>query len=531
MAKFNTKGNRRTVKPTSAVKTASTVPDAVTNEGAVGWSREPKSELFLLGVANMVAEDTFYEGKLVRDPRFEQLVTQVATSDSAWLEGFFPWLRFEANMRSAPVIGAAIAAKSMLGVKAPGGRQVIAKSLGRADEPGEFLSYWIGRWGDQLPMPVKRGLADVVVRLYTQRSLLKYDTPGKGLRFANVIQLVHPDPATAEQEQLFKFALERAYKDTVELPQALKVARAENTFRKEIADPAFNWEHFFSPFRSDIKASDQIKAAGLTWEDFLPRVPERYRTAAWEALIPTMGYMALLRNLRNFDEAGISAAARKLVADRIADPAQVAKSKQFPFRFLSAYRSLRSLHYGPALEAALDASLGNVPQLSGRTLMLVDRSSSMMGRMSDKSEVTMMDQAAIFGTAVALRNVGNVDLVEFGDRAIRHEVRRGDSLLKFATTRFTRQGGTHLASAIQGHFRGQDRVIVATDEQYSSGNASALVPPQVPWYTFNLVGYKVGGAPSGGANRHTFGGLTDAAFKVIPLLEAGMSQRWPWEAE
>lgn len=31
------------------------------------------------------------------------------------------------------------------------------------------------------------------------------------------------------------------------------------------------------------------------------------------------------------------------------------------------------------------------------------------------------------------------------------------------------------------------------------------------------------------ANRYTFGGLTDKGFQMIPLLEAGLNQGWPWE--
>src|SRR5438093_1620789 len=39
----------------------SAVPDAATHEGGEGFSRDAKSELFLLAVANMVREDTFYD--------------------------------------------------------------------------------------------------------------------------------------------------------------------------------------------------------------------------------------------------------------------------------------------------------------------------------------------------------------------------------------------------------------------------------------------------------------------------------------
>ena len=59
-----------------------------------------------------------------------------------------------------------------------------------------------------------------------------------------------------------------------------------------------------------------LRLAGMTWEDALSlagnRVPKK---DLWEALIPTMGYMALLRNLRNFSEAGIDMVAAALVSE------------------------------------------------------------------------------------------------------------------------------------------------------------------------------------------------------------------------
>jgi hypothetical protein len=47
-------------------------------------------------------------------------------------------------------------------------------------------------------------------------------------------------------------------------------------------------------------------------------------------------------------------------------------------------------------------------------------------------------------------------------------------------------------------------------------------------YTWNLAGYRFGHGPSGVGLRHTFGGLTDAGFGMIPLLEAGQAGHWPF---
>ncbi|MEU5790511.1 hypothetical protein ABZ754_22645 [Micromonospora purpureochromogenes] len=42
-----------------------------------------------------------------------------------------------------------------------------------------------------------------------------------------------------------------------------------------------------------------------------------------------------------------------------------------------------------------------------------------------------------------------------------------------------------------------------------------------------MAGHRVGHAPTYG-NRQTFGGLSDAAFAMIPLVEAGSREQWPF---
>lgn len=254
--------------------------------------------------------------------------------------------------------------------------------------------------------------------------------------------------------------------------------------------------------------------------------------AAWEAVIPSMGAMALLRNLRNFDQAGVSDQVAEQVGLRICDPEAVARARQFPFRYLAAYQHAPSLRWAYPLERALGHSLGNVPALPGRTLVLVDRSGSMWSSLSDRSKLNRADAAAVFGAALALR-AEDADLVQFGSTSQVVPYSRGESVLK-VLERFGNLGGTYTAQAVREHYRGHDRVLIVTDEQAASygygGDPTAQVPPTVPVYTWNLAGYRVGHAPSGSANRHTFGGLTDAAFRMVSLIEGGRDADWPWAA-
>jgi len=247
-----------------------------------------------------------------------------------------------------------------------------------------------------------------------------------------------------------------------------------------------------------------------------------------------MGYMALLRNLRNFDDAGVSDDAAGQVTARLTDAEQVARSRQFPFRFLAAYRACASLRWAYPLERALTLSLANVPALKGRTLILVDRSDSMFDRLSAKSDLTRADSAAIFGSALAIRSE-HADLAEFGTGSQPVQFRAAESVLK-VVERFGNLGGTNTADAVRRHYRDgfHSRVVLITDEQawggYHGAEPVSLIPASVPVYTWNLAGYERGHGPSGSRNRHTFGGLTDASFRMIPLLEASRDAAWPWEA-
>lgn len=491
MSKFNTRSVRASgVSPVIS----ETTPTLATYEGAPGYARDAKGELFLLAVTNMVSESTFYEPGHERDSRYARLVRQVAAEDYGWLAGFLPWLRDTANMRSAPLVAAAEAARTR-----PGCRALIAAVCQRADEPGELLAYWLAAYGKPVPIGVKRGLADAIVRLYTERSLLKYDSREAGLRFGDVIELTcprthHPEVRGTWRDDLYKHAIDRRHNHVGEISERLPLIRSGKP---------------------------------VTWEARSADGP-----VDWAAAIPDMGYMALLRNLRNFDQGQLDARLLDQVAAKLADPGEVAASRQFPLRFLSAYRAAPSLRWSWPLEQALNHSLASIPALPGRTLILVDRSGSMFDRLSARSELQRADAAALFGTALAYR-CESADLAEFGSDSRPVAGVKGESLLK-TIGRFGNLGGTNTANAVRRWYDGHDRLVILTDEQawggYDGEEPTRFVPAHVPVYTFNLAGYKAGHGPSGTANRHVFGGLTDACFSLIPMLEAGQRAEWPWLA-
>lgn len=527
MSRFNI----RTAKAQPTSRVTSTGRVLRTYEGGRGRERDARSELFLLAVSNFVSQQTFYESGADRDDRFQTLVRELAVTDPEWTAGLLGWLRGEGNLRTAAVVGAAEYVKARLeagATEGPSNRQVVDSVLQRPDEPGELLAYWTARYGRNVPKPVKRGIADAVRRLYSGTSLLKYDTASRGYRFGDILNLVHaaPDPAKAWQGELFQYALDRRHNPDTAVPPAS--SRTLVAHRELMALPVAD--------RRAVLTSDggaeRLAAAGMTWEALAGWLQGPMDKAAWEAVIPSMGPMALVRNLRNFDEAGVSDEVAARVAARISDPAEVVRSRQFPFRYLAAYRHAPSLRWSYPLEQALGHSLAQVPALAGRTLVLVDRSGSMFySRLSDRSELNRADAAAIFGTALALR-AADADLVEFGTTSNRVKYRKGESVLRILE-RFGDLGGTDTTDAVRRHYRKHDRVLIVTDEQYAHnrhGGPTEQVPAHIPVYTWNLAGYRAGHGPSGEGNRHTFGGLSDAGFRMVPLLEAARDADWPWAA-
>lgn len=502
-----------------------------TYEGGPGIVREPREELFLLAVGNFVTQRTFYESGQERDDRYARLVAQLAVEDPVWTAGLLRWLRSEGNMRTASLVGAAAYVRARLeagSADGPSNRSVIDSVLQRADEPGELLAYWTSRYGRNVPQPVKRGIADAVRRLYSSRSLLKYDTTSKAFRFGDVLNLVHasPHPDKPWQGALFRHALDRRHHpERTSLPAPDRLLTAHRALMELPLDER----------RAAVTGpggAERLAAAGMTWEALAGWLHGPLDAAVWEAVIPSMGPMALLRNLRNFDEAGISDEAAARVAARICDVDEVARSRQFPFRYLAAHRHAPSPRWAAPLERALGHSLANVPALPGRTLILVDRSDSMFwDTVSERSTLSRADAAAVFGTALAMR-AQHADLVEFGWSSAPVPFGAGEPVLE-VLKRFRSLGGTQTTAALRAHYRDHDRVLIVTDEQaahHGPGRPAEPVPSEVPVYTWNLAGYQPAHIPSG-PHRHTFGGLTDAAFRMVGLIEAGRHATWPWTAD
>lgn len=529
MAKLNQRQPR--TQSTGPIQAATTSGGAKTHEGTPGYGRDPQSELFLMAVGAFAGEGSFYEDEEKRTERYTRLVEACMFIDPWWVAGLLKYLRQTAKMRTASILGAGIGARWAARNDLAGwARPVLREVLQRPDEPGEFLAWWRLNAKTTVNGGVLRGLQEAVVRLYDERSLIKYDGENQAYRFGDVIELVHPRPATPVQRALFRYAIDRRHARAVLHTDELLTVRGYRALQEMPVDAR-------RALLSTSSAMDVFAAAGMTWENASAWNMGPLTAGFWEALIPRMRPMALVRNLRNFDAAGISPQARANVARRLEDADEMGRSGILPFQLYAAYKNVLSDNWAAPLATALDHAVANIPELTKRTLILVDCSGSMVDKLSRRSQLSRMDAAKLFGAALALRAEAPT-LVAFGTSSHEVEVKRGMSIGKLLVPSprgFRDMGGTETDRAIQQHYAGHDRVILLTDEQASWGYGlhgfsqrteyTVPVPNHVPVHIWNFAGYEHGMAPAT-PNQYWWGGMTDDCFRLIPQVEAGRAVGW-----
>lgn len=549
MSKFNTAGSGRS-RPARGKSVSSTEKVGVkTYEGALGVETDPKTSLFRLAVTFMSGDSAFYESEDIRYARLVNLVHRISGDEESvntWILPFVKWLRSRdgAAQRTAAVAIASEFIRARSGTDGQGdGRALVGAACTRGDDPLEMVAYWNARYGGGLPRAMRMGIADWF-RSKSHSSPYSYFKYGQGkkggLGWGDLIKVSHPSPVDAEQRAFFGW-----------------VIGSEGATPPEMAQNRDNLMHIPEDRRREFLRSLDWQAtaysAGITWEWLSSWIPGGMDAEAWEKVIPSMGIFALARNLRNFDRAGISRQSRKFVEDVLTDRDAIRNSGIMPYQWYNAYRAVSdsgSVRWLAQLDDAVNISLENVPEFSGRTLILADMSGSMFTPVSRRSNIHMSTAAALFASAMKIRNGANAHLYTFGTwLSPRFETEPGASILTVTRAIERCMNGTALHDCVRqawayGDGAGYDRIVLLTDEQSFGLRAmdgdyfnehrltehyDALpVPDGVPVYIWNFAGYRAG-AVEPGRGRHIFGGFTDSSFKVIPTIESGRDGVWPWE--
>ena len=389
-------------------------PFAVTtHEGAPAARMTPIQALRRSVMACMLWESEFYEDGVKIADRIHQLAEQVpvqALADLA-IEA-----RTKGNLRHAPLW--LLVALIRRGSGSALVSETIARVIQRADEPGELLALYWKDGKKPLAKQLQKGLAKALDR-FDAYQLGKYNRDA-AVKLRDVLFLSHAKPKSDEQAALWK-------------------ALAENT----------------------LPTPD-------TWEVALSGGADKKET--FERLIREgqLGYLALLRNLRNMAEAGCDPG---LVRDAIIARKNGAH-RVLPFRYTAAARA--APQFEPALDQALCEAIAHMPVLEGKTVVLVDVSGSMGVKLSAKSDLTRADAAATLASIIP----GDLRVFSFSNSIAEVPPRRGMAGVD-AVLRSQWHGGTELAGAVAYVNANvpHDRLIVITDEQAGSGPFGARRVP------------------------------------------------------
>lgn len=373
-------------------------PD-VTFEGAPAVILTAEQQLRRSVLSCLLWEDEFYEDGLAIADRIAALAETVAPQVTADLA-------IEAReifkLRHAPLM--LLVALTRTGSGTPLVAQTIERVIQRADELTEFLALYWRHGRKPLSKQMKKGLAAAFGK-FDAYQLAKYDRDGP-VKLRDVLFLVHAKPKDEAQAALWK------------------------------------------------QVADRSLAAPDTWEVALSGGANKRETFQRLLAEKKLGYLALLRNLRNMDQAGVDEA---LIKEAIL--ARRGAERVLPFRYVAAARA--APRFEPWLDQALAETVLEGAIFDGRTIILVDVSGSMDARLSARSDLTRMDAAAALASIVP----GDVRVFTFSNGVVEVPPRRGMAGVD-AVIRSQAHGGTELGKAIHKiNALPHDRLIVVTDEQ------------------------------------------------------------------
>ena len=484
----------------------------VNHEGAPAFVLTPQVELYA-AVATAALSDQFYE---TADTRLARLRELVAKNEPLFVARLAVYARESLHLRSVPLVLCVELARLHRGDNLVS--RLVARVVQRPDEITELLAFYAqanARSGtkmlNRLSKQLQKGLA-LSFNRFDGYQLAKYNRDG-AVRLRDALFLVHPNAKDEAQQVLFN-----------------------QLVRGELPMP-YTWETELSAVGQETYATDADRQTAVR--------------QTWETLIASgkLGYMALLRNLRNILDANVAAETVERVCDTLADRFAVARSKQLPFRFLAAYREVKALPGGhvagvlAALETAIAHSAVNLRGFGHDTHVVVacDVSSSMQKAISPRSKVLLYDVSLVLGMLLQSR-CQNVITGMFGDTWKRISMVRGP-VLRNVEEFYKREG--EVGYSTNGHLvikdlrmraEAVDKVMMFTDVQLwnSTGDGGALaqewaqyrrvVAPNARLYLFDLAGH--GTAPlevRPDTGVALIAGWSDKVFDVLSALDNGGS--------
>lgn len=516
MSKFNV--------PTGIKEQLESNPNATANyEGGLSFKLDPLTKLYVQSASSMM-KAKYYESEQVTDAELLDSIKKAIAVDPEFVLQLAVYCRENMYLRSVPLMLVAEFANSPAVGKVSNARKYVTRVIQRADELTELVAYQLARnkvvprknANAMLPMMLKYGIADAFEKFdeYQFGKYVKYNETGT-VKFRDVLFLTRPSPANSERKELYN-----------------KIA--EN----ELETPV-TWEVMHTTGK-------------MTWHEVIHNIFYKNKKVN--------NYMAILRNIRNIlTDNSITKDDILLYARMLSDRNAVIHSKQFPYRFLSAYivtqyvdSPYRNVIIN-SLEEAIKYSTEALPKLNGLTVIASDFSGSMndiIGQRPTKKRLTYEQEQERRKYAIHRCDIGQLlgmianQFCEatltgiFGDTWAVLPISKYSGILQ--TTIDMRNKAGHLVGcSTNGYLVPQyllqnnievDRMFIFTDEQMwdSSGyNKSFAVEflkyqrkyPNVKLYLFDLAGYGDMVVPQDTKNVCLISGWSDKVFDFVAASE------------
>lgn len=421
-----------------------------THEGAKACQINPELQLRRSIMSCLLFENTFYEdGELITD-RITNLIPKVKPDvvNQMVLDA-----RNKMYLRHIPLFIISIMAGLPEYKKHV--KELLFQVIQRPDELTEFLALYWKQGKCPISNQIKKGLAAAFTK-FNKYQLAKYNQQNT-IKLRDVLHLCHSKP-----------------KDAYE-----KYTKIERKLEKE----GKKEKHKLKPqellYKNLINKQLEIPE---TWEVVLSAKTDESKKDKWERLLKEnkLGGLALLRNLRNMEMEQVD---KQLIIQAIN---YNEFRKVLPFRFIAAAAIVP--HLEEYLEAAMLRCIAGKSKLLGMTILLVDVSGSMFGKISEKSDLERIDAGC--GLAILLREISEqIEIYTFSDTIFSIPNRKGFAL-KDAIINSQHHMGTYLGEAINFIIKNSiyDRLIVITDEQ----SHDKIRAPKNKAYMINIATNKNG---------------------------------------
>lgn len=438
--------------------------------------------------------DKYYEKADNTATRLTQLITTLRSEDQLkTVAKTLIYARTVFGMRSITHVGTAAIAPMISGFT--WGKDFYFKIVHRPDDITEILSL-MGPFkktsGKSIPNAMKKGFAKALQN-FNPYKLAKYQGKDKGFKMVDAVNLIRPRNTPALQD-LMNGKLKN-----------------EDT-----------WEAMLSAAGNDASKKADV----------------------WLKLIldKKLGYLALLRNLRNIYEQ--APYALPYAVESLTNEGFIKGSLMLPFQFVKAFEEIGKLSVTAetrilqtAIMKAIDISLSNVPTFDGSTVVVLDVSSSMKDEHPVKvgNKIVTPATPAQIGTlfAAVIAKTNNADIVTFDETARYVNPYLGDSIITVAKNIRIDGSSTNFADIFPTFTKKYDRVIILSDMQgytvsgYWNGGGGHFKQSIGQYknkfkahpfiYSFDLAGY--GTLQLHESKTFLLAGFSDKVFDIMGLLE------------